>query len=126
MCLWQLFNVEGRSDRDYLNQMERDACLTYIADQVPPLPLSCQHINMLRVFYVSSFILLNTILPSVVGARLSRDRSQVRISSRTFLQSAPCLLAAVCFVRSGVGVKLGKNSRKIIQMKITLSLSLET
>jgi len=47
-CLPQLFNIEGNNDRDYLNQMERDACLTYLIDQVPfspPLVSFCRYLR---------------------------------------------------------------------------------
>ena len=30
----QLFSIEGRNEQDYLHQMERDACISYVADAV--------------------------------------------------------------------------------------------
>ena len=36
MFVMQLFSIEGRSEQDYLHQMERDACISYVADAVCP------------------------------------------------------------------------------------------
>ena len=34
LCYVQLFSIEGRNEQDYLHQMERDACISYVADAV--------------------------------------------------------------------------------------------